>query len=561
MANSIKKILATTAILLTNLMFSQEEIPFTIRFQDYVKGDLTFIANNIVNRNDKNNANEDYNKLGSGSKLNDEFNMTYIDIDDDPTTFSSSSATYKNNDPDNELVYAGLYWAATYKYATGIKKKGVYSGEGKRDSDYTEIKVKIPGQKAYQNISGQIIFDGYKNNKYDDNSPYVCFHDMTELVKKNPFGDYTVANVKATQGTIEGGVSAGWVMYFVYKNKKSPEKYVTLFDGFAYVFNKPILIKFLNFQTPKTGEINSKIAMSVLEGDNKIEGDNVRMKNQDTNKYYSLSNKKHEEQNFFNSQITIENEAFMDRKPASLNTLGFDALIVTIDNKDNKIIDNSATETNIKIASVGDKVYLFSSGFTIDVDEEFVKNIRKQQEEMLAGTKEEIVIVPTLPKDIKVTPPVKMEEPKIETPPVKIETPVILPVKVETPKIIEPKIKTPIKIEPKTPKTAGENADYSNKYSKTRRIKDIRKLTINCPTKSGYYIISNVFSVPKNAFNYCSKLASKKIKSDYFINPENSYRYIYLRYFDKLEDCEKAYDSNLENTFFDDYWIMEVNIN
>lgn len=366
------------SLLLSTLVFSQEEVPFSIRFKEYLRGDLTFVANNIVNRNDNKNANEPYNKEDQKSELNDAFYMSYIDIDNDKSTFSSSSATFSKKENTNDIVFAGLYWSATYNYPLSIKDNGIYIHEGKRESNFNEIKIKIPAQSNYIDIKGQLIFDGFNDVKHNTNSPYVCFYDLTEMVKSNPYGEYTVANIRSTQGYIEGGVSGGWILYFVYKDDKTTQKYITLYDGFASVYDMPIQIKLTDFQTPKTGVINSKIALATLEGDASIEGDNVSIKNISNNAYFSVFSKNRDSQNLFNSQITIENEPFLTRNPASLNTLGFDALMISLDNQDNQIINNNITETELKISSIGDKSYLFSVGFMIDVDKEFYKQNTKE---------------------------------------------------------------------------------------------------------------------------------------------------------------------------------------
>lgn len=366
-----------TILFLSNLVFSQEEVPFSIRFKDYLRGDLTFIANNIVTRNDNKKIGEAYNKQNVNSERNDDLNMSYIDIDNDKSTFSSSSAIIKPTKNTKEIVFAGLYWSATYNYPLSFKDNGFYSREGDRKSNFNEIKIKIPSQKDYSDISGQIIFDGINNEKYNDNTPYVCFYDLTKMVKSNPYGEYTVANIKSTEGYIEGGVSGGWILYFIYKDDNATQKYITLYDGFAAVYDMPIEIKLTDFQTPKTGVFNSKISLAALEGDANIDGDKVSIKNTTNNTYFPISSKNRNSQNLFNSQITIENEQFLDRNPASLNTLGFDALLLTLDNHNNQIINNSTTQSELKIESVGDKSYLFSVGFMIDVDKEFYTKITK----------------------------------------------------------------------------------------------------------------------------------------------------------------------------------------
>jgi hypothetical protein len=572
----IKKLFLIILFCICNLVKAQEEVPFTVRFQDYIQGDLTFIANNIVNRNDRKNANESFNKTTIHSKLNDEYEMSYIDVDKDKTTYSSSSATFVAKKNAKELIFAGLYWGATYKYGIGFNDNEVYSGDGERMPNIDEIKIKTPSQSSYQNIKGQIIFDGYQNKKHKNNAPYVCFYDLTDMVEANPYGEYTVANIKSTQGFIEGGVSGGWIIYFVYNDGDAVKKYITLYDGFAYVYNKPIEIKLSNFLTPKEGEINSRIALAALEGDLKIEGDNVRLKNLSNKRYFPVLSKSREPNNFFNSSITIEEEQFINRNPASLNTLGFDALILSLDNKKNKVIENNATQTELKFASAGDKVYLFSAGFSIDVDQDFYeKNKRKpfaKKDAAIATIEKEVTDTSTnTPK--KANSIIKNKK-DIKPIPKKIENIIVeesnkknkvknttLEVKaVPKPNIIKEEELDIEEIYEDKPVqfTKKEYNPSENLTTNIRKKKEIRKLGVPVSLKAGYYIVSNVFAIEDNAKKYIKFLKQNKIKSISFVNPENNYQYVYLKFYKTIEEAQKAYDTNLDETFFEDYWILEV---
>src|SRR5690606_26029073 len=101
---------------------AQVKKPFEVRYQDNIKGDITFIGNNIVNRNGGGNQrpNNAYNRTGDRSDYNDDLDMQYIDIDNDRSTFSSSSASLSIPDPNCiRVVYAGLYWIAKYPFEEG----------------------------------------------------------------------------------------------------------------------------------------------------------------------------------------------------------------------------------------------------------------------------------------------------------------------------------------------------------------------------------------------------------------------------------------------------------
>lgn len=100
--------------------------------------------------------------------------------------------------------------------------------------------------------------------------------------------------------------------------------------------------------------------------------------------------------------------------------------------------------------------------------------------------------------------------------------------------------------------------------SKTKiKRKDAKKGFIyNISTQDdGYYIIANVFSVPSNATRFIAKLKKQGIQADYFINPENNYRYVYLKKHDSWNSALASYYSNLNDSYYDEIWIMRVNIN
>ena len=76
----------------------------------------------------------------------------------------------------------------------------------------------------------------------------------------------------------------------------------------------------------------------------------------------------------------------------------------------------------------------------------------------------------------------------------------------------------------------------------------------------GYYIISNVFSDPAFADEFINKLKKRGIKANYFINPKNNFRYVYLKKHSEWSEALISYYTNVDNTYFDEIWIMNINI-
>ena len=78
---------------------------------------------------------------------------------------------------------------------------------------------------------------------------------------------------------------------------------------------------------------------------------------------------------------------------------------------------------------------------------------------------------------------------------------------------------------------------------------------------SGYYLIANVFAVPQNANRFVALLNSIGLSASYFVNPENNYRYVYLKRHDSWTNALISYYSKLNDAYDDKMWIMRVNSN
>ncbi|NJB71469.1 type IX secretion system PorP/SprF family membrane protein [Saonia flava] len=78
---------------------------------------------------------------------------------------------------------------------------------------------------------------------------------------------------------------------------------------------------------------------------------------------------------------------------------------------------------------------------------------------------------------------------------------------------------------------------------------------------SGYYIIANVFANANNANRFVRLLNAKGLNASYFINPENKYRYVYLKKHGSWNNALISYYSKLNNMYDDKMWIMRVKPN
>ena len=335
--------------------FAQNYEPFTPRFDQDVRGDIVLIGNNILG--------PDNNAFNDNSVYNHNVDMQYIDIDGDPTTFSSSSADLDIPNPNcYRIIYAGLYWGA------------VNPG----NEPITEVKLKGP-VGGYNDIQGTIIYDA-NGTTVDggDSFSYACFADVTDIVTSlgTDLGTYTVANVSSGLGETANfspyngtGQSAGWSLFVVYEDPTLPGKSITSFDGFSAISvpggNSTLDIPVDGFRTvPAPAPVRANFAFATLEGDKPILGDRLRLNG------VSLSTADREATNFFNSSVTqLSALPVNNRVPNSTNTLGFDTGVIAVPNPGNTVIANDATSGVIRLETSGDTYFPYFFAFAVEIIE------------------------------------------------------------------------------------------------------------------------------------------------------------------------------------------------
>lgn len=399
------------------LATAQEVVPFSTRLAAgsvNVKGDIIFIGNNIINRTadrptgfDANGiplniaaltaqANTPYNV----SANNNGQNMEYIDVDADPTTFSSSRANLAIGTSASgtvnttvqqckRIVYAGLYWTASYIY-----DRAVYEIPGPNNdipatpilTDWNQIKFRIPGG-AYIDIIADNAADpvGAEDNiilsptdQYQGsniyNRPYVCYRNITTLLQglADPNGEYWVANQRASKGENGNGNSGGWGMVVIYESPTLPSKYISTFDGFANIRSgdDPVDFPVSGFQTLPVGfPVIAKIGVSALEGDTNLDGDNLRIRANSVGGFTNITNGLNPVDNFFNGTITDNNVNVVNRLPASTNTLGFDLDQIVVPNPGNTIIPNNEIGATFRLTTDRDSYGAYLTSFAVDIIE------------------------------------------------------------------------------------------------------------------------------------------------------------------------------------------------
>ncbi|MBN2868605.1 MAG: hypothetical protein JXK08_08045, partial [Flavobacteriaceae bacterium] len=368
---SLKALIIVAILGLATSGTAQVKKGFSLRYQSSINGDLIVVGNNTISRT----ATGNYNGENGNHDYSDN---VYVDIDNDNSTFNSSSVNITNPYPNDECLSIDkvlLYWAAADK---GVEY-GNYETDNQPGWNFNQVKLMLPGQNSYSTVSAdEVIFRGRDENPHFVNDAYICVKDITGdvLNNSNSFGKYQVANVEGREGYLYShdgnntGTSGGWQIVLVYKTDNLSRKNISLFDGYANVTssNNNFNINFNGFQTVPSGAVKSDLIIGALEGDRDLSGDRIQMLNS-SNNFVDLDAPYRPSYNFFNSRITSGNSNFVDRNPSSLNTLGFDSAVFSLNNPGNTLLHNNQTSTTLRLTSNQEAYGLYLLGLSVEVYE------------------------------------------------------------------------------------------------------------------------------------------------------------------------------------------------
>jgi len=343
-----------TLFLLIALLFiplftkAQTTTPFVQRYEKQgINGDLIILSNTNLGKF----KDQPYN----GPDVNNQSDMVFIDIDNDASTFNSSSANF-TTDACNKIVYAGLYWGTKIPSDINISSRN-------------EVKFKVPGG-AYQDLVADVQLDR------------MYYKDVTSIATSstNISGDYFVANVntkEALASESDSNNSAGWALVIVYEDPSKPRKYISTFDGFSRVngSNPEVDFSYTGFKTPPLGPVEGRIGVVAMEGDLKWTGDKMQFKSDANASFTTLSDAENPANNFFNSKITVDGAHVTNRNVNSENTLGWDQamLDLTALNAGNSLIGNDETGATVRVTTTGDQIFTFLNTFAINIIEPVIE--------------------------------------------------------------------------------------------------------------------------------------------------------------------------------------------
>jgi hypothetical protein len=191
-------------------------------------------------------------RAGRGDALNDDnWNMTYVDQDGDPSTVDSS-VTNLTLDPSAEVVFAGLYWSGDVP-----EKAGDGTLANARLTDPTGVQTDVVAARvSHATASSRDV--------------YQAFADVTDQVSKGGAGKWTFGGAALATGAAHYG---GWTLVVVYGESSLPLGKVTVFEGFQSVNPGGDLA----LNVAGTAGQAARIGLVAWEGDLGISGDRMTL--------------------------------------------------------------------------------------------------------------------------------------------------------------------------------------------------------------------------------------------------------------------------------------------
>ena len=431
--------------------------------------------------------------------------------------------------------------------------------DDKRES-VEEVLLKLPKEK-YVPIKGEFVFDGSTDSRYiGKNAPYVMFADVTKLLQdaKRKDGEYTVANVRAAGGAIEGGSCGGWTLVIAYENPQEPLRKIDIKDGFLSVKGSKN-ISFTNYKIPSVKEAFPRLVGGVLDADFN-QGENKLGIFSEKVGFYAET-KTRSVKNFFNSSITYLEDYVKERKPNSKNTLGFDIFSIVVPNYDFEVFPIGNEYLRVNFSSTTDTYYAFLLGLAINTEEN--TTLRDAEVDKLLGKKAAIKPQTAVTGQAITTPQGQVAATQGKTTTTPAQSGQNATTSQGQVAATQGKTTTtPVQEGQNTTTPQGQVADTQPTTGVPDNVRKINAENV----KKGFYLILGVYSNKQNADKYIFGLRQKGMRAEgSFLYPAKNLHYVYATYvtdyetaLKKQREINSAKSQNPELQKVKDVWILIV---
>ncbi|MET7296708.1 DUF3344 domain-containing protein [Streptomyces griseoloalbus] len=241
-----------------------------------------------------------------GPGVNGDFDMGYIDVDQDPHTYNSSRAEVRLP-AGARVTYARLYWGGNLRV-----------GEQKPSADNGRVLIAEPGGDYKELLADTVV----GHHVADGADAFQASADVTRLVRDSTPGLYTVAQVNVAGGRSAAGGWGGWTLVVAYENPAEPLRHLALWDGFAPLAGRSGADMPLR-DLPFAAGAGGRVGLVAYNGDRGTTGDSLVL-TAGGSPSTAFTDGANPFDDVLNSTIADPGNA-PDRVPAYANTLGYDS--------------------------------------------------------------------------------------------------------------------------------------------------------------------------------------------------------------------------------------------
>ncbi|MGW7627571.1 DUF3344 domain-containing protein [Streptomyces griseoincarnatus] len=282
-----------------------EALPFGERYRALQHGGIVRAANSSATcRTSASSCRSVQN--GTRPGVNGDFDMDYVDVDDDPNTYNSSQGEVRLPQG-SRVTYARLYWGGN-----------LLVGEQKPAEDNERVLVAEPGGNYKELLADTVV--GHRAAGGMD--AFQASADVTRLVRDSGSGLYTVAQINVAGGRSTAGAWGGWTLVVAYENAAEPLRHLSVWDGFAPLGGDSGATFALR-NLPYPADAGGRVGMVAYNGDRGTAGDSLVLTAGDT--ATALGNDANPADDVLNSTVSNPASAPSSRVPAYANTLGYDS--------------------------------------------------------------------------------------------------------------------------------------------------------------------------------------------------------------------------------------------
>ncbi|MDX3668943.1 hypothetical protein [Streptomyces europaeiscabiei] len=244
--------------------------------------------------------------------VNDDFDMFYIDVDQDPNTYNSSRGEVRLP-PGARVSYARLYWGGN-----------LLVGEQKPPKDNGRVLVAEPGGEYKEVLADSVV--GHRVARGAD--AFQASADVTELVRSSGSGLYTVAQVNVAMGRSAAGAWGGWTLMVAYENAAEPLRHLAMWDGFdTLTQGGEQRVRLNGMALPE--RVRGTVGLVAYNGDRGSRGDSLTVST-GQGPAVALGDAANPRDDVLNSTISEPGARISGRTPAYSNTLGYDSDVLEL---------------------------------------------------------------------------------------------------------------------------------------------------------------------------------------------------------------------------------------